>query len=97
MSGGAPAADANNNLFITTGNGAYDGTKDFGDSYLKLSTAGLSVLDSFTPSNQASLDTGDTGRGLERDGVADRSNIRASGAFDDGRQQGWCFLRAQPG
>jgi hypothetical protein len=59
MSGGAPAADASNNLFVTTGNGAYDGTKDFGDSYLKLSTPGLSVLDSFTPSNQASLDTGD--------------------------------------
>jgi hypothetical protein len=59
MAGGAPAVDANNNLYVTTGNGAFDGQADFGDSYLRLST-GLSVMDSFTPSNQSSLDTGDT-------------------------------------
>jgi hypothetical protein len=59
MAGGAPAVDANNNLYVTTGNGAFDGQTDFGDSYLRLST-GLSVMDSFTPSNQSSLDTGDT-------------------------------------
>lgn len=59
MAGGAPAADANNNLFVTTGNGAFDGVKDFGDSYLRLSPS-LSVMDSFTPSNQSTLDEGDT-------------------------------------
>jgi hypothetical protein len=59
MAGGAPAVDANNNLFVTTGNGAFDGVTDFGDSYLRLSPS-LSVMDSFTPSNQSTLDEGDT-------------------------------------
>jgi hypothetical protein len=59
MSGGAPAADANNNLFLITGNGDFDGVTDFGDSYLKLSTPALSVLDSFTPSDQGLLDSED--------------------------------------
>jgi hypothetical protein len=60
MSGGAPAVDANDNLFLITGNGDFDGLKDFGDSYLKLSTPGLTVLDSFTPNNQSTLDSEDT-------------------------------------
>jgi hypothetical protein len=34
MSGGAPAADSANNLFVITGNGTYDGTSAFGDSFL---------------------------------------------------------------
>ena len=38
MSGGAPAADSSNNLYVITGNGDYDGTNDFGDSFLKFST-----------------------------------------------------------
>jgi hypothetical protein len=59
MSGGAPAADASNNLFVMTGNGVFDGATDFGDSFLKLSTPGMSVLDFFTPFNQSSLDAAD--------------------------------------
>ena len=60
MSGGAPAVDSSNNLYVITGNGDYNGTSDFGDTLLKLGTSGgLSRLDSFTPSNQASLDAVD--------------------------------------
>jgi len=60
MAGGAPAIDVvQNDLFVTTGNGAWDGVTDFGDSYLKLSPS-LSVMDWFTPSNQSTLDAGDT-------------------------------------
>jgi chitodextrinase len=61
MSGGAPAADASNNLYLMTGNGTFDadaGGSDYGDSYLKLSS-GLSVTDWFTPSNQDSLSSAD--------------------------------------
>jgi hypothetical protein len=58
MSGGAPAADASNNLYVIAGNGDYDGITDFGDSILKLSS-GLSLLDSFTPSVQGTLDSND--------------------------------------
>jgi hypothetical protein len=55
MSGGAPSVDSNNNLYVITGNGDYDGTADFGDSFLKLNS-GLVLTDWFTPSNQALLD-----------------------------------------
>jgi len=58
MSGGAPAADANNNLYVITGNGDYDGVTDYGDSILRLSSS-LSLVDSFTPSVQQTLDTND--------------------------------------
>jgi hypothetical protein len=58
MSGSAPAFDANNNLFVLTGNGAFDGFTSFGDSLLKL-TSGLALSDWFTPSDQANLDAND--------------------------------------
>jgi hypothetical protein len=63
MSGGAPAADAANNLFLITGNGVFDGVGSFGDSYLRLTTPGLSVADYFAPHNQNVLDTGNTDLG----------------------------------
>jgi hypothetical protein len=66
MAGGAPAADSNNDLYMITGNGTFDGNSssapnnDFGDSILKLGTAsGLSLSSWFTPSNESTLDSGD--------------------------------------
>lgn len=61
MSGGGPAADASNNLYVMTGNGTFDANlagADYGDTFLKLSSA-LSVGDWFTPYNQASLEAAD--------------------------------------
>jgi len=58
MSGGAPAVDSNGNIYAITGNGDFDGVKDFGDSVLKLSSS-LSVDDFFTPGNQGALDSSD--------------------------------------
>jgi hypothetical protein len=60
MSGGAPAADSSGNIFLSTGNGAFSassGGPDYGDSVLRISTAGgaLAVADYFTPSDQAAL------------------------------------------
>src|SRR6202035_2447154 len=60
MSGGAPAADSTNNMYVITGNGNFDGVTLFGDSFLKLSTPGLTVSSFFAPADQASLDSGDT-------------------------------------
>src|SRR6185437_9197967 len=70
MGGGGPAADANGNLYLITGNGVFDAnsatppTQDYGDSLLKL-TAGLTVADYFTPSDQDSdyLNDNDFGSG----------------------------------
>jgi hypothetical protein len=59
MSGGAPALDSSNNLFLITGNGDYDGVTEFGDTLLKLSPSTLAVSDWFTPAGQAGLDGSD--------------------------------------
>jgi hypothetical protein len=60
MSGGAPAFDSSNNMYVITGNGIFDGISDFGDSFLKLSTSsGLSRVDSFTAHDQTNLDSKD--------------------------------------
>jgi chitodextrinase len=56
MSGGAPAFDSSNNLYVITGNGDYDGENDFGDSFLKLNSD-LAVQDWFTPFVQGTLDS----------------------------------------
>lgn len=54
-----PAVDADNNLYISTGDGDFTATNnsggtDYGDSVIKLSTSGeLSVADYFTSQNQA--------------------------------------------
>ena len=58
MSGGAPAADSSNNLYVITGNGNWDGVSNFGDSFLKLSS-GTTVSSFFTPTNQSALNGGD--------------------------------------
>ena len=59
MSGGAPAADIFNNIYLMTGNGAFDPPiSDYSDSYLKLSSS-LAVSDYFTPHNQLNLNGGD--------------------------------------
>jgi hypothetical protein len=60
QSGNAPAADANGNIYVATGNGPFDTNltggfpthPDFGDSVLKISPT-LSVADYFTPFDQA--------------------------------------------
>jgi hypothetical protein len=59
MSGGAPAADSSNNLYVITGNGEFDGITQFGDSFLKLSTPNLTVSSFFAPGDQGTLNSGD--------------------------------------
>jgi hypothetical protein len=52
QSGGAPATDGQGNLFFTTGNGQFTPDSAYGESIVKLSTAGgLSPTDYFTPYN----------------------------------------------
>jgi hypothetical protein len=59
-----PAADASGHLYVITGNGKYTvhaGGQDYGDSVLKLRLANgrLTVVDHFTPSNEAHLNERD--------------------------------------
>jgi len=62
MGGQGVTADGNNNLYVMTGNGTWDGSSNFGESFVKLSSS-LGVLDYFTPSNWSGLNGGDTDLG----------------------------------
>jgi hypothetical protein len=59
MGGDGLCADADNNLYFETGNGSFSANTnggDYGDCFVKLSASnGLTVLDYFAPSNQASM------------------------------------------
>ncbi len=64
MSGHAPVVDAVGNAYYISGNGDWDGTKNFGESILKFGTgSGLPLLDWFTPDNYANLNAGDADLG----------------------------------
>jgi len=74
MSGAGPAADDENGtprVFITTGNGTYDAsapyatnTVDYGDDIVAFHvTNGLTISDTFTPQNQATLQAEDADLG----------------------------------
>lgn len=58
MGGGGPAADSAGNVYITTGNGPWDGQTSFGDSVLKFN-AQLQLLDYFTPEAYAYMNCQD--------------------------------------
>lgn len=64
MSGYGPATDDAGNILFVTGNSdysgnTYDGVTNIQESVVKVSTDLTTVLDLFTPSNQARLDEGD--------------------------------------
>lgn len=64
MSGYAPATDDEGNVLFVTGNSdysgtTYDGVSNIQESVVKVSSDLTTVLDLFTPSNQASLDQAD--------------------------------------
>ena len=57
-----PAADAEGNIYAISGNGSFDADANglnLGDSFVKLSSPSLTVLDYFTPFNQLYLDRAD--------------------------------------
>jgi uncharacterized protein (TIGR03437 family) len=59
QSGRGPAADRQGNIYAVTGNGDYDGVRNFGESFIKLSPAGTAVVDSFTPVNWKDMSDND--------------------------------------
>ncbi len=62
LSDTGPAADAEGNLYVPTGNGtfdAYSGGRDFGDSVLKLDGSSLAIRDYFTPHEEERISDAD--------------------------------------
>ena len=62
-SGRAPAFDSAGNIYVSTGNGSYDGTVNFGESILKLSGKDLTLLDWYTPNTYEELTDTDSDLG----------------------------------
>jgi len=60
---GAVVEPGGGRILISTGNGPWDGSRDFGDSVLELTVPSLSLRQSFTPVNQSELNAGDTDLG----------------------------------
>jgi uncharacterized protein (TIGR03437 family) len=58
QSGRGPAIDQSGNLYIASGNGDFDGSSNFGESVIKLSSS-LKVLDYYTPNEWADLNEND--------------------------------------
>lgn len=68
MSGQGPAVDNGGDLYVITGNGAFNrATKDYGDCFLRLRPNGntLDVVDYFAPYNQTYLDQVDLDLGSD--------------------------------
>jgi outer membrane protein assembly factor BamB len=61
--GGAVVEPGGGRVLISTGNGPWNGTTNFGDSVIELSLAGLRPRQTFTPSDQAHLSESDTDLG----------------------------------
>ena len=58
QSGQGPAADPEGNIYAVTGNGSWDGVRNFSESFLKFDPK-LKLLDWFTPTNHVHLDERD--------------------------------------
>ncbi|HEY2397352.1 MAG TPA: PQQ-binding-like beta-propeller repeat protein [Solirubrobacteraceae bacterium] len=61
--GGAVVEPGSGRILISTGNGPWNGTTDFGDSVLELAFPSLALRQSFTPVEQARLNATDTDLG----------------------------------
>jgi len=59
QSGRGPAADTQGSIYVITGNGDYDGVRDFGESFLRLPATGSTPLDSYTPPGWKSMSDND--------------------------------------
>ena len=59
MGGGGPASDGDGYVYITTGNGPWDGQTAWSDSILKLDPTTLAVADYFTPQYYQYMDCQD--------------------------------------
>jgi len=63
LSDTGPAADAEGNVYVPTGNGTFDaasGGRDYGDSVLKLDGSTLAIRDYFTPHDQDRISNADS-------------------------------------
>lgn len=76
---GAVVEPGGRRLLIDTGNGPWNGTTDFGDSVLELTFPGLRLRQSYTPTNQAQLNTSDTDLGSSAPALLGHNRVVLAG------------------
>ncbi|MFI5004221.1 MAG: PQQ-binding-like beta-propeller repeat protein [Solirubrobacterales bacterium] len=77
--GGAVVEPGGRRILIDTGNGPWNGTTDFGDSVLELTFPGLRLRQSYTPTNQAQLNTSDTDLGSSAPALLGQNRVVLAG------------------
>jgi outer membrane protein assembly factor BamB len=77
--GGAVVEPGGARVLIDTGNGPWNGTSDFGDSVIELSLAGLRYRQSFTPLDQAYLNSSDTDLGSSAPALLGHDRVLVGG------------------
>ena len=81
QSGNGAAADASGDVYWVTGNGGWDGVSNFSETMLKASP-NLSLIDWHTPSNYASLDSGDADLTASGPLLLSNANLLIAGGKD---------------
>jgi PQQ-like domain len=80
LSRGGPVVEpGGQRVLISTGNGPWNGATDFGDSVLELTFPALTLRQSFTPANQAQLNSGDTDLGSSAPALLGHDRIVLAG------------------
>jgi len=79
MSGAGPGFDRDGNLYVTTGNGTFDGQTEFGETLLKLQKRTLHPLDFFAVSNYNTLNEFDLDFGTQGPTMLPGTNLLAVG------------------
>ncbi len=77
--GGAVVEPGGRRVLVSTGNGAWDGRRYFGDSVLELGFPGLRLRQSFTPRNQAELNASDTDLGSSAPALLGHDRLMIAG------------------
>ena len=77
----APVIDPSGNIYYETGNGDWNGTRDFGDTVVKFNPGGsaLQVLDYFTPYDYSHLESSDLDLGSTGSLLIPNTNVLVSG------------------
>ena len=80
LSRGGPVVEPGGaRILIDTGNGPWNGTTDFGDSVLELTFPGLELRQSFTPTNQEQLNSGDIDLGSSAPALLGENRVVLAG------------------
>jgi hypothetical protein len=77
--GGVVVEPGGRRVLLSTGNGPWNGTTDFGDSVLELSFPSLALRQSFTPPNQQQLDSTDTDLGASAPALLGQGRVALAG------------------